>query len=144
MKKIILILLFIPVVFSCSEELDTQPFLEEYNGVVWKDSISNNADWWLIFKPESVFGAEYIDKIGCSSEISQFGIVNPEGELITVQENSTNLLILDFTDAVDSNNNSRITISVSENGNVLNFENKTVTNDLYINKYMRVNSEPCK
>ena len=90
------------------------------------------------------FGAEYIDKIGCSSEISQFGIVNPEGELITIQENSTNLLILDFTDAVDSNNNSRITISVSENGNVLNFENKTVTNDLYINKYMRVNSEPCK
>ena len=67
MKKIILILLFIPVAFSCSEELDTQPFLEEYNGVVWKDSISNNADWWLIFKPESVFGAEYIDKIGCSS-----------------------------------------------------------------------------
>jgi hypothetical protein len=38
MKKLILQLLFIPLVFSCSEELDTQPFLEEYNGVVWKDS----------------------------------------------------------------------------------------------------------
>ena len=67
MKKLLIILLFIPLIFACSSDDNNddsnQTFLEKYDNVVWVndlyDPVSNNSDpldtVYYIFYDQTVF-----------------------------------------------------------------------------------------
>ena len=62
MKKI-LIILFIPIIFSCSDDDSNNnnagSFLADYNGVIWlEDGNDEIYDYWWIFTPNGVTNGE--------------------------------------------------------------------------------------
>tara|TARA_B100001057_G_C22472696_1_gene803287 strand:- start:53 stop:517 length:465 start_codon:yes stop_codon:yes gene_type:complete len=106
MKKLIL-LLFIPIVFTCSSDDDNiETFLEKYNGVVWDiDTDGGGAEYSLIAftnQPQGFIGGpgledychEVVFGVPYETTIGSVTVTN----LVTIIENSQNRLEYEFTE----------------------------------------------
>ena len=136
MKKLIL-LLFIPLVFTCSSEEDNnsnETFLERYDGIIWED-IGNEdwgfhrfnndlSNWYTIYDPSTT--ADVVcNNIG--DQINSYDLLNPEnpyGFYIVLMINSED--IFQYNNYyIDENGvpelSSRYIFTVTDNGNTLDF-----------------------
>ena len=123
MKKLILLLTLIPLVYSCSssdeDELSSgKKFLEKYNGVSWGDEfeaiVFNNSPKSLKYRFDGkcttyIFGQ---DQENMTFTTQTFYIVEEN-------ENSLKLRVQEYYNG-DSRGSSETTYSVSDDGSILN------------------------
>ena len=145
MKKLILLLLFIPLV-SCSSDSNDEivdpegNFLDVYNGVIWKNYNERiKVSYWFVFTPTSLSEAEYIDGHNdCQVYISKWGVDDGDGKAV-IKENSINLLKFDYV-LPNGEIEDSYSLTTSQNGNVLNFS----MSDGGADTFDRVTTKPCK
>lgn len=124
MKKFSLLILSV-LLLSCSsddnEDVKEGNFLEVNNGIAWRSGPDPGDCPWYAYSPEGFKTYECKEPFNgeCNEFTNLWGVPDIEfGNIVTVLENSKNLLKLEN---VDSNGESTIsTLSVSEDGNFLN------------------------
>ena len=136
MKKLIL-LLFIPLVFGCSEDEDTsQNFLEKYDGVIWKNNaqdINDSKGLWDIFTPDgweqTSYG--YVDSGICQTSYTPWNIVGNYGDWIKAEviDNSVDELIIEITET--DSETYLIYITAINNGNSLHYTSSLSDEEIY-------------
>ena len=129
MKKFSLLILSV-LLLSCSSDNNEDSvtkegnFLDVYNGVAWRSGPDPGDCPWFAFSPEGTKTYECKEPFNgeCNEFTNLWGVPDIEfGYIDTVLENSKNLLKLE---RVDSNGVSSIfSLSVSEDGNFLNYSN---------------------
>ena len=151
MKKFSLLILSV-LLLSCSSDNNEDAvtkednFLDVYNGVVWMNYIERlKVSYWFVYTPNSKTEAEGIEGMDCSPYTVKWGVEDSNGDKYTIKENSNNLLIYDYKcgEIVDESGEDcsfTRTITVSENGNVLNISNSDGSSEI-VN---RVTTKPCE
>ena len=141
MKKILTLLLFIPLVFACSSDDSTssnssQNFLEKYDGVIWKNNaedINDSKGLWDIFTPDgweqTSYG--YVDSGICETFYTPWNIVGNYGDWIKAEvvDNSIDELILEITET--DSETFLIYITAINNGNSLHFTSPSSIEEEY-------------
>ena len=146
MKKLIL-LLFIPLIFACSEDEDTsQNFLEKYDGIVWEvENYVSNPYYgrYITFYNDSniLFTGAFVDPNSSFVECDEIylGYREETGTTLSIFEENESELILQL----ESNNSIEyVSISVDSNG-ILTFDSDA--NDIYNSLiYNQTNiNDPC-
>ena len=152
MKKLLILLLFIPLVFACSDDEDTsQNFLEKYNGVYWSDVeewADDNGDNWFMFSPDGWTNISY-NLVGngvCETTYHQWGVFFYEDEwneienMVEVIENSVDKLVV-----VEYSTNEEpitYTLTVLNGGNNLLMTNDSDVDEVLYTSHGTDNS-PC-
>ena len=145
MKK--LLLLSALFVFACSSDdnSDTndssnQNFLEKYDGVIWKDADDTDG-YYIDFNPigynECVFeGGFYY------SGSTIWGEVNDGDWVVSVVENSTERLVIEYTETNDFGQTYSYLVEIDaiNNGDRIEVEQSDTT---VIEYYDRVSNSPC-
>ena len=133
------------LIMACqAEKIDETEdnFLEVYNGIIWKNNGSGDADDWYIFTTQGLEFIEYVSNFyGCESDVYKWGVESSEGGIINIKENSKNILKLQYLEDNNSNDNYLMTITASENGDTINIIYSDEPNNSY--NYNRV-SQGCK
>ena len=141
MKKLLTLLLFIPLVFACSSDDSTssnssQNFLEKYDGVIWKNNaedINDSKGLWDIFTPDgweqTSYG--YVDSGICETFYTPWNIVGNYGDWIKAEvvDNSIDELILEITET--DSETFLIYITAINNGNSLHFTSPSSIEEEY-------------
>jgi hypothetical protein len=139
MKKLVLFLFFLPLIYSCDHILNNRTFLEKYTGVIWHDTTHNPSDpensYYIVFTNDGYTSYETFGNMSvCDIDEIIWGQPDSNGMVVNITEDSIDLLVLQTSNA------DILKFTAVDNGNILVVSsNPNEDGDTFI----KVSSHPC-
>jgi hypothetical protein len=130
--KLLFVLTLSLFIVSCGGDDDDdnpnadESFLVEYNGVIWAAPWNDSTESsWISFSPDGAFSSYFYDGV-CESDNVVWGVEDANGDMATVQENTSDTLVIliqcisNCDDGVGGTiGDYTMTFTLSNNGNTL-------------------------